>query len=97
MRLINNKNNVIVTFLRYYHINVLSLNLASIYILYTLISFLMKVEKTALMVAAQGGHLEIVNTLIEAGADVNLRDEVCRNMYLIRDLCNYYISCGTSA
>ena len=31
----------------------------------------------ALMMAARGGHLEIVKALIEAGADVNLRYEVC--------------------
>ena len=39
--------------------------------------FTMKDEETALMMAAQGGHLEIVKALIEAGADVNLRDGVC--------------------
>ena len=33
----------------------------------------MKGEVTALMMAAQGGHLEVVKALIEAGADVNLR------------------------
>ena len=37
----------------------------------------MKGAQTALMMAAQGGHLEVVKALIEAGADVNLRDEVC--------------------
>ena len=28
------------------------------------------------MKAAQGSHLEVVKALIQAGADVNLRDEV---------------------
>ena len=32
----------------------------------------MKVEEIAVMMAAQGGHLEVVKALIEAGADVNL-------------------------
>ena len=44
---------------------------------------------TALMMAAQGGHLEVVKALIEAGADVKLRDEVCRDMYLIYGLGIY--------
>ena len=38
---------------------------------------------TAAMIADQHGHLEIVNLLIEAGADVNLGAKVCMNMYLI--------------
>ena len=46
------------------------------------------------MMAAQDGHLEVVKALIEAGANVNLGDEVCRDVYLICSLCNYYISCG---
>ena len=42
-----------------------------------LISFSMKGGKTALIMAAEDGHLEVVKALIEAGADVNLRDRVC--------------------
>ena len=37
----------------------------------------MKGEQTTLMMAAQGGHVEVVKALIEAGADVNLRKRVC--------------------
>ena len=37
----------------------------------------MKDGKTALMMAAEGGHLEVVKALIEAGADVNLHHSVC--------------------
>ena len=37
----------------------------------------MKDERTALMMAAQGGHMEVVNALVEAGADVNLGTRVC--------------------
>ena len=37
----------------------------------------MKDEETALIVAAQGGHVEVVKALIEAGVDVNLRKRVC--------------------
>ena len=44
----------------------------------------MKDERTALMMAAQGGHMEVVKALIEAGADVNLRICVC--------LCMVYVS-----
>ena len=29
------------------------------------------------MMAAEGGHMEVVKALIEAGADVNLRKRVC--------------------
>ena len=45
----------------------------------------MKDERTALMVAAKGGHVEMVKTLSEAGADVNLRNLVCC-------LCMAYVS-----
>ena len=44
------------------------------------ISFSMKDYPTALMMAAQNGHLEVVKALIEAGAHVNLGSRVC---YLI--------------
>ena len=37
----------------------------------------MKGAQKALMMAAQGGHLEVAKALIEAGADVNFRNEVC--------------------
>ena len=37
----------------------------------------MKGKRTALMMAAQDGHLEVVKVLIEAGADVNLGTRVC--------------------
>ena len=37
----------------------------------------MKGEQTALMMAAQGGHVEVVKALIEAGVGVNLRKWVC--------------------
>ena len=43
----------------------------------------MQRRQTALMKAAQGGHLEIVKALIEAGADVNLISHVSINMYII--------------
>ena len=42
----------------------------------------MQSGRTALLKAAQGGHLEIVKVLIEAGADVNLRDDVCISLIL---------------
>ena len=37
----------------------------------------MKDGETALMMAAQGGHMEVVIVLIEAGANVNPRKRVC--------------------
>ena len=37
----------------------------------------MKYGQTVLIMAAKGGRLEVVKALIEAGADVNLIDEVC--------------------
>ena len=45
----------------------------------------MKDEETALMVAAQGCHVEVVKALSEAGADVNLTNWVCY-------LCMAYVS-----
>ena len=45
----------------------------------------MKDEETALMMAAEGGHVEVVKALIEAGAVVNLRTRVCY-------LCMAYVS-----
>ena len=45
----------------------------------------MKDERTALMMAAQGGHVEMVKALVEAGGDVNLRIWVCC-------LCMAYVS-----
>ena len=37
----------------------------------------MEGEQTAVMMAAQVGHVKVVKALIEAGADVNLRTKVC--------------------
>ena len=37
----------------------------------------MKDERTVLMMAVEGGHVEVVKALVEAGADVNLRTKVC--------------------
>ena len=37
----------------------------------------MQSKQTALMMAAEGGHLEVVEALIKAGADVYLRTLVC--------------------
>ena len=34
-------------------------------------------ERTALMLASDGGHLDVVRELLEAQADVNVQDEVC--------------------
>lgn len=33
-------------------------------------------EMTALIIAAQEGHVEVANTLVQAGADVNSHDMV---------------------
>ena len=38
---------------------------------------IIKDRKTALMMAAQGGHTEIVKALIAAGADVNV---ICKQV-----------------
>ena len=38
---------------------------------------------TALMTASDEGHLDVVKTLIEAGAEVNDTDEVSKYMYTL--------------
>ena len=58
------------------NLKMFSLNVVSIPFFCSFISFSMKSQGTALMMAAGGGHLEVVKALIEAGADVNLRDVV---------------------
>jgi len=35
--------------------------------------------RTALMLASEGGHLDVVKELLKAQADVNAQDEVCRH------------------
>ena len=35
-------------------------------------------QKTALMIAAEKGHLEIINKLIQNGANIHMKDEVCQ-------------------
>ena len=50
---------------------------------YVLNFFLDQYAHTALMCAAQQGHLEVVKALLQAGADVNLQD----NVSYARDYC----------
>jgi len=38
---------------------------------------------TALMLASEGGHLDVVKELLKAQADVNAQDEVCRHEYMM--------------
>ena len=38
----------------------------------------MKRDRTALIFASEGGHLEMVEALVTAGADVNAKDNVSR-------------------
>ena len=44
----------------------------------------MQSGQTALMMAVQGGHLEIVKVLIEADADVNFRYHVCISFVVVQ-------------
>ena len=37
----------------------------------------MQYGRTALMLASEGGHLDVVRELLKAQADVNAQDEVC--------------------
>ena len=47
------------------------------YNLLYLIMCLQRRKMTALMFAAQEGHLEIVNKLVQNGANTHMKDEVC--------------------
>ncbi|MEO7348920.1 MAG: ankyrin repeat domain-containing protein [Terrimesophilobacter sp.] len=39
-------------------------------------------RETAVLRAARGGHLEIVEVLIAAGIDIDLQDDICQNPFL---------------
>ena len=53
-------------------------------------SFIKQDGKTALMVAAAGGHGEIALELMKAGADITLQDKVCHNILYVL-LTNYFM------
>ena len=41
------------------------------------LSYMQGRGRTALMLASEGGHLDVVKELLRAQADVNVQDEVC--------------------
>ena len=48
--------------------------------MYDLLYLIMRLQRrkmTALMFAAQEGHLEILNKLIQNGANIHMKNEVC--------------------
>ena len=52
---------------------------------------LIKAERTALGVTAEGGHLECLEYLIQAGADVNFTDESTKTCTPVRYKFHRYL------
>ena len=60
-----------------------------------LLLFKIQAGSTALICAAGEGHTAIVVSLVEAGADINIRNEVRLYMYVsyhMKQICLYEIS-----
>ena len=52
-------------------------------VMYTIITVTLSSQSTdwtALMFAVNGGHKDIIQRLVSAGADVHIRDKVCGDM-----------------
>ena len=45
------------------------------------------------MIASDEGHFDVVKTLIEAGANVNDTDEVCKYVYMYMHCCCKKCTC----